>query len=38
MTTTQPSTQRTDNPSGMQFGIFTVGDLTRDPVTGRMPS
>ena len=26
------------NPSGMQFGIFTVGDLTRDAVSGRMPS
>ncbi|MDO5053519.1 MAG: LLM class flavin-dependent oxidoreductase [Pseudoclavibacter sp.] len=22
----------------MQFGIFTVGDLTRDPVSGRIPS
>ncbi|MCG5218714.1 LLM class flavin-dependent oxidoreductase [Streptosporangium sp. KLBMP 9127] len=22
----------------MQFGIFTVGDVTMDPVTGRMPS
>ena len=32
MTTTVP------NPSGMQFGIFTVGDLTRDPVTGQMLS
>ena len=21
--------------SGMQFGIFTVGDLTEDPTTGR---
>jgi putative FMN-dependent luciferase-like monooxygenase len=24
--------------SGMQFGIFTVGDLTRDPTTGYTPS
>lgn len=24
--------------SGMQLGIFTVGDLTRDPVTGQMPT
>jgi putative FMN-dependent luciferase-like monooxygenase len=24
--------------SGMQFGIFTVGDVTPDPTTGRVPS
>jgi len=24
--------------SGMQFGIFTVGDLTADPTTGRTPT
>jgi putative FMN-dependent luciferase-like monooxygenase len=24
--------------SGMQFGIFTVGDVTRDPTTGRPPT
>jgi len=24
--------------SGMQFGIFTVGDVTADPTTGRTPS
>ena len=24
--------------SGMQFGIFTVGDVTTDPTTGRTPS
>ena len=24
--------------SGMQFGIFTVGDVTRDPTTGKTPT
>jgi hypothetical protein len=24
--------------SGMQFGIFTVGDVTTDPTTGRTPT
>jgi putative FMN-dependent luciferase-like monooxygenase len=24
--------------SGMQFGIFTVGDVTADPITGRVPT
>ena len=24
--------------SGMQFGIFTVGDVTPDPTTGKAPS
>ena len=24
--------------SGMQFGIFSVGDVTRDPTTGHTPS
>lgn len=28
----------TANPSGMQFGIFTVSDITRDPTTGVTPS
>jgi hypothetical protein len=27
-----------DQVSGMQFGIFTVGDVTPDPATGRMPT
>ena len=26
------------NPSGMQFGVFTIGDVTTDPMTGRTPS
>lgn len=24
--------------TGMQFGIFTVGDVTADPTTGRKPT
>src|SRR5699024_3791256 len=33
------STRNTDeNCMGMQFGIFTVGDVTPDPTTGRAPT
>ena len=27
-----------NNPLGMQFGIFSVSDITRNPVTGQTPS
>ena len=29
---------RSKGPSNMQFGIFSVGDVSPDPVTGRVPS
>ena len=28
----------TTTPPAMQFGIFSVGDVTVDPTTGRAPS
>ena len=32
------STRQEAALSSMQFGIFSVSDITRDPVTGRTPT
>jgi len=36
--TTSTTVSSEQNPSGMHFGIFTVGDVTPDPTTGRTPT
>ncbi|GAA3743124.1 LLM class flavin-dependent oxidoreductase [Leifsonia bigeumensis] len=38
MTMTQAATQPQDTKKAMQFGIFSVGDITRNPVTGEEPT